>query len=180
MILKPLLYILFICVLPLSILWTQQLNQGIQVAVTIACVSSVSVVVVVGFWKSADLRIWSGMPGQLQAEYQSFEREKHSALFSLILWLGAMCVFLVPISILWSGGNDPGVKAALMAGLAPVLLVAAISYGIWWLYQAFRGELGDPESDSESGASASNDDSPVHREGVTPHAVSMSVLRIIL
>ncbi|KAH9205151.1 hypothetical protein DL95DRAFT_376473 [Leptodontidium sp. 2 PMI_412] len=149
-ILKPLSYIVLICVLPLSILWTLQLNQGIQVAVTIACISSVSVVIIVVFWRSGDHRTRSGLPGLLRAEYELFKAERHSTFFSSLLWFGGACVFLIPIAVLWSRDAAPGVKAALMTVLVLVLLVAWFTYGILKLTQFEQWGDSDTESDSDS------------------------------
>ncbi|KAG4429143.1 hypothetical protein IFR05_015372 [Cadophora sp. M221] len=148
-ILKPLSYITLICILPLSILWTRQLNQGIQIAVTIACISSISVVVVAVFWKSGDHRTRSGLPRLLRAEYELFKTERHSTFFSLLLWSGGACVFLIPIAVLWSSDTAPGVKAALMTVLVLALLVAWFTYGVFKLIQLARGGDSDSESDSE-------------------------------
>ncbi|KAH7363873.1 hypothetical protein BKA65DRAFT_545787 [Rhexocercosporidium sp. MPI-PUGE-AT-0058] len=155
-ILKPLSCIVLICAIPLSVLWTRQLNQGIEVTVTIACVSSVSVVVIVVFWRSGDHRVRSGLPRLLRSELELFKAEQHSTFFSLLLWFSGACVFLVPIAVLWSTDTASGVKAALMAVLVLPLLVVLFSYGVLRLIGIARRDYSDTESDNESDDDRSN------------------------
>jgi hypothetical protein len=97
--LKPLIYIGLICIVPLAILWTREIDQGIQVAITVAVLFSVSVLILVPYWRSADPEDRAALPRMFNREFRRFQAG-NSPLFSLLLWIGSASVFLVPVVIL--------------------------------------------------------------------------------
>jgi hypothetical protein len=101
----PLMYIGLICVFPLALLWTRQLDHGIQVVFTVACLSTVSVQVFVSYWKSADPEVRGALPRILRKEFEHF-KDGESVVYSWILGVGTMCIFLVPVIVLWTGPMD--------------------------------------------------------------------------
>ncbi|KAK0100256.1 hypothetical protein ONS96_007539 [Cadophora gregata f. sp. sojae] len=158
-ILKPLTYVGLICVLPLSILWTRDLNHDIQVALTVASVSSVSILVCVSFWRSSDPDTRRALPNLLKREYQLF-KDGDSVLFKIVSWVGSAAVFLVPIALLWSRPTTSGIRGALMAGLGLIFLAICAGYGIFrLLYVARTGSFSDFDSESGSEVDESESDS---------------------
>lgn len=155
--LKPLVCIGLICVLPLSILWTRELNHEIQVALTVASVSSISIFVFVSFWRASDSATRRALPELLKREYELF-KDGDSVLFWLTVWVGSACVFIIPIALLWSTSTNPGIKAALMAALGLIFFAICATYGIFRLVYVSREE---GFSDTDSGSDSDVDESVI-------------------
>ena len=149
-VLKPVVCIGLICVLPLSILWTRELNREIQVALSVASVSSVSIFVFVSFWRGSDSDTRRALPELLKREYKLF-KDGDSVLFWLALWIGSACVFIIPIALLWSRSTSSGIKAALMAALGLIFSAICATYGIFKFVYLSREEVfSDTDSESDS------------------------------
>jgi hypothetical protein len=154
--LKPLIYIGLICIVPVAILWTREMDQGIQVAITAAVLFSVSVLILIPYWRSADPEDRAALPRMFNRELRRFQAG-NSPLFSLLLWVGSASVFLVPVVILWTKSVTQGIKGAVTTVMVLTIVAALITYGIYKLVELARGGSDDDESDTESERSLVDD-----------------------
>ncbi|KAL2064923.1 hypothetical protein VTL71DRAFT_4063 [Oculimacula yallundae] len=152
LLIKPLACVGLVCVLPLSLLWTRPVDPGIQVAITVACVSSVSILVFALFWRSADEERRSVIPKLLVKAYRLFSRE-NSVLLVVVIYAGVASVFLVPVALLWTSPTAAGLKAALMAVLTFVVLIFGAVLAIY--YNVMVADDLSYDSDDESGSGSS-------------------------
>jgi uncharacterized membrane protein YfcA len=147
---KPLIYIGLICVVPVSVLWTREMDQGIQVAITVAVVFSVSVIVLVSYWRFADPEVRGALPRMFKREFRRFQ-DGNSPFFSLLLWIGSGSILLIPITILWTKSVTRGIKDAVTIVVFLTMFTALITYALYYLYElaAARGEVVESETESE-------------------------------
>jgi uncharacterized membrane protein YfcA len=148
---KPLIYIGLICVVPVSVLWTREMDQGIQVAITVAVVFSVSVIVLVSYWRSADPEVRGALPRMFKREFRRFQGG-NSPFFSLLLWIGSGSILLIPIAILWTKSVTRGIKDAVTIVLFLTMFTALTTfYALHYLYKLdpARGEVVETETESE-------------------------------
>jgi CorA-like Mg2+ transporter protein len=123
----------FIYVLPLALLWTRELDYEIQVFFTVAFLSFVSMVVFIVVWWFAGSVVREALRGLLKKEYEKI-RNGRSRIFSLLLWVGSACIFLVPIVVLWKGHIAYSVKVVFTIALIILIVGALIFYGIYKLF----------------------------------------------
>jgi len=147
---KPLIYIGLICVVPVSVLWTREMDQGIQVAITVAVVFSVSLIVLVSYWRFADPEVRGALPRMFKREFRRFQ-DGNSPFFSLLLWIGSGSILLIPITILWTKSVTRGIKDAVTIVVFLTMFTALITYALYYLYElaAARGEVVESETESE-------------------------------
>lgn len=120
-ILSTVLFIAFICMVPLAVLWAKHMEFGIQVPVTLSLLATVSVIVFIANWKATSPEDRAALPRLIKAELVLAKSGK-SRFFSFLKWVGAMVALVLPIVVLWTKPVSTGTKAALT--IAIVLIVA--------------------------------------------------------
>jgi hypothetical protein len=153
---KPLIYIGLICVVPVSVLWTREMDHGIQVAITVAVVFSVSVIVLVSYWRSADPEVRGALPRMFKREFRRFQGG-NSPFFSLLLWIGGGSILLIPIAILWTKSVTRGIKDAVTIVLFLTMFTALTTfYALYYLYELITARVEVVESETESEVDSSD------------------------
>lgn len=142
------------CVLPLTILWTRDLDYEIQVFFTIALFLSVSMVVFIIFWWYAGPKEQETFPRLFKKEFDRFVKG-NSTMFPLIIWVGSACIFLALIIILWRGPTSSGIKAFFTIALVLSIVLGLICFAIYKLVgnvisYAQSGGGGGSESEDSS------------------------------
>jgi hypothetical protein len=149
---RPFTTIGLICVLPLTVLWTRDLEYEIQIFFTITILLSVSIVVFIIFWSYAGPKEEETFPRLFKKEFDRFLKGD-STMFPRIIWVGSACIFLALIIILWRGPTSSGVKVFFTVALILTIVLGLICFGIYKLVGNATGyNQSDDERESESGS----------------------------
>lgn len=135
----PISFILLIGVValaPVTVLWTRNLDQGVQGTVTAVVMLSVIGVVGVPYWRKSDPEFRDALPNLVR---DWLRRIPHWALYWSLSFLGIAAFVALPLALIWTRPLAAGIKAGLTAAIV-VLAIAGIGLiMVKRLYYAFMG-----------------------------------------
>ncbi|KAL4894526.1 hypothetical protein BDV59DRAFT_175637 [Aspergillus ambiguus] len=144
---------------PIAVLWTRDLDRGVQGSVTAVIMVALLGLVGIPFWRRYDSEYRSAFPKFIIG---LVKRIPPTARFLLLLALGIVIFVAIPLSLIWTRPLPSGIKAGLTAAIL-VVLVTGIGY-LWMrrLFSSFVSNFSEGSSEVPSDASA---DEVVQRAG---------------
>ena len=134
---------------PIAVLWTRQMDHGIQGLITVVILVCVIGLVAVPYWRYGDPEARRALPRLLKKRFKRFQVED-SKLVVLLIWICALAIAVVPLAVIWTRPVAPGIKAAITVFVILVVVLGGISYGIFRLVSIAR--MSASSSGSSSGS----------------------------
>ncbi|PLN81104.1 hypothetical protein BDW42DRAFT_185628 [Aspergillus taichungensis] len=142
-----------IAVVPLSVLWTRNLDKGVQTTITIPILIAIVVLVGIPYWRNSEPEFRSAFPKFIVSLLKRIPR---TTRFLLLGGLGIAALFVVPLALIWTRPLAPGIKAGLTTAIVIILLlgIAIISMELVFSRAPLfaRGDSVEDETDRSSGS----------------------------
>ncbi|GAQ03217.1 hypothetical protein ALT_0538 [Aspergillus lentulus] len=138
-----------VAVAPIAILWTRDIDRGVQGAVTFVIILALVGLVGVPYWRRSDANFRSAFPRLVMR----LLRRIPPSTRSLLLWAIGIAGFVaIPLALIWTRPLASGIKAGLTAAILVILLPFVLFLGLRALFSRPRALSSDT---GESFASAS-------------------------
>lgn len=139
-----------VAVVPLSVLWTRNLDHGVQTTVTIPILIAIVVLVGIPYWRNSEPEFRSAFPVLIMGLLKRIPR---TTRFLLLGGLGIAALFIVPLALIWTRPLATGIKAGLTTAIVIILLLGAAILSMGLLFSGTsryaRGSASD-ETDRSS------------------------------
>ncbi|GIK07107.1 hypothetical protein Aspvir_002762 [Aspergillus viridinutans] len=136
-------------VAPIAVLWTRDIDRGVQGAVTFVIILALLGLVGVPYWRRSDPKFRSAFPRLVTR----LLRRIPATTRSLLLWVLGIAAFVaIPLALIWTRPLASGIKAGLTAAILVILLPFVVFLGLRVLFSRSRTVSSDT---GESYASAS-------------------------
>jgi hypothetical protein len=138
-----------VAVAPIVILWTRDIDRGVQGAVTFVIILALVGLVGVPYWRRSDANFRSAFPRLVMR----LLRRISPSTRSLLLWAIGIAGFVaISLALIWTRPLASGIKAGLTAAILVILLPFVLFLGLRGLFSRPRAVSSDT---GESFASAS-------------------------
>ncbi|KAF4230464.1 hypothetical protein CNMCM8980_002687 [Aspergillus fumigatiaffinis] len=138
-----------VAVAPIAILWTRDIDRGVQGVVTFVIILALVGLVGVPYWRRSDANFRSAFPRLVMR----LLRRIPPSTRSLLLWAIGIAGFVaIPLALIWTRPLASGIKAGLTAAILVILLPFVLFLGLRGLFSRPRAVSSDT---GESFASAS-------------------------
>ncbi|PKY02726.1 hypothetical protein P168DRAFT_305978 [Aspergillus campestris IBT 28561] len=111
-----------VAVVPLSVLWTRNLDHGVQTTVTVPILIAIVVLVGIPYWRNSKPEFRNAFPELIVGLLKRIPR---TTRFLLLGGLGFAALFIVPLALIWTRPLATGVKAGLTTAIVIILLLGA-------------------------------------------------------
>ncbi|KAJ5664659.1 hypothetical protein N7462_011472 [Penicillium macrosclerotiorum] len=116
---------------PIAIIWTRDLDSGIQGAVSIAIMIIVIAFVGVPFWYRSEPTFRSALPKIILSGISSTLSPRWARIKLFFLITSAISI-LVPLVLIWTHPLAAGIKSALTAGIVMIESLVLVTIILWW------------------------------------------------
>ncbi|KAJ1711306.1 hypothetical protein NYO67_6554 [Aspergillus flavus] len=113
-----------VAVAPIAVLWTRNMDQGVQGTVTAAIMLAILGLVGIPYWRNSDPDFRYALPRVI---LRLFERIPPTTRLILIWALGIMAFVAIPLALIWTRPLASGIKAGLTAAIV-VILVTGVGF----------------------------------------------------
>ncbi|PKX95433.1 uncharacterized protein P174DRAFT_449850 [Aspergillus novofumigatus IBT 16806] len=129
-----------VAVAPVAILWTRDIDRGVQGAVTFVIILALVGLVGVPYWRRSDANFRSAFPRLVMR----LLRRIPPTTRSLLLWaLGIAGFVAIPLALIWTRPLASGIKAGLTAAILVILLPFVLFLGLRVLFSRARAVSSD-------------------------------------
>lgn len=129
-----------VAVAPIAVLWTRDIDRGVQGAVTFVIILALVSLVGVPYWRRSDANFRSAFPRFVMR----LLRRIPPSTRSLLLWATGIagCV-VIPLALIWTRPLASGIKAGLTAAILVILIPFVVFLGLRGLLSVRRAESSD-------------------------------------
>ena len=142
-----------VAVVPLAVLWTRNLDQGVQTTVTIHILIAIVILVGIPYWRKSEPEFRSAFPELIVSLLKRIPR---TTRFLLLGGFGIAALFVVPLALIWTRPLAPGIKAGLTTAIVIILLVGVAGISMQLVFfrtpRFARGDSVEDETDRSSGS----------------------------
>lgn len=126
-----------VAVAPIAVLWTRDIDRGVQGAVTFVIILALVGLVGVPYWRRSDANFRSAFPRFVMR----LLRRIPPSTRSLLLWATGIagCV-VIPLALIWTRPLASGIKAGLTAAILVILIPFVVFLGLRGLLSVRRAE----------------------------------------
>lgn len=118
----PISFVLLIGVValaPVTVLWTRNLDAGVQGTVTLVILLSIIALVGTPYWRRTDPSSRNALPNLVKALFRRIPRR---TLYWSLLLLGITGFAAIPLALIWTRPLAAGIKAGLTAAILVIVL----------------------------------------------------------
>jgi hypothetical protein len=124
-----------VAVAPIAVLWTRDIDRGVQGAVTFVILLALLGFVGVPYWRRSDPRFRSAFPRLIMRLLRRIPPTARSFVF----WaLGIAAFVAIPLALIWTRPLASGIKAGLTAAILVILLPVVSFLGLRFLLSRTR------------------------------------------
>ncbi|KAF7182464.1 hypothetical protein CNMCM7691_002034 [Aspergillus felis] len=141
-----------VAVAPVAVLWTRDIDRGVQGAVTLVIILALLGLVGVPYWRRSDPKFRSAFPKLVTL----LLRRIPPTTRSLLLWaLGIAAFVAIPLALIWTRPLASGIKAGLTAAILVILLPFVLFLGLRGFISRHRVVSSDTGESFASGSYSS-------------------------
>ncbi|RLL97495.1 hypothetical protein CFD26_104736 [Aspergillus turcosus] len=124
-----------VAVAPIAVLWTRDIDRGVQGAVTFVILLALLGFVGVPYWRRSDPEFRSAFPRLVMHLLRRIPPTTRLLLF----WAFVLATLVaIPLALIWTRPLASGIKAGLTAGILVILLPIALFLGLRFLFSRHR------------------------------------------
>lgn len=132
---------------PIAILWTRNMNHGIQAVLTFIILGPIIGIIGVPYYRATEREVRSALPSFIRKNFRHYVLG-NPWLLNLLVWALFISTAVVPLAIIWSRPVASGLKAAVTVVIILIVVISNISYSIYRLYRVANAQLWGDEDDS--------------------------------